>query len=52
LSVIVGGWNGGAARLYGGAGYETVAREKAILFPGCPHQGDWVLMVKSMAGSS
>jgi ribosomal protein S18 acetylase RimI-like enzyme len=51
-SVIVGSWNGGAARLYCGAGYETVAREKAILFPGCPHQGDWVLMVRSMAGSS
>ena len=52
LSVIVGSWNDGAARLYGGAGYETVAREKAILFPGCPHQGAWVLMVRSMAGSS
>jgi ribosomal protein S18 acetylase RimI-like enzyme len=52
LSVIVGSWNDGAARLYGGAGYETVAKEKAILFPGCPHQGDWVLMVRSMAGSS
>jgi ribosomal protein S18 acetylase RimI-like enzyme len=52
LSVIVGSWNGSAARLYGGSGYEPVAREKAILFPGCPHQGDWVLMVRSMAGSS
>jgi ribosomal protein S18 acetylase RimI-like enzyme len=52
LSVIVGSWNDGAARLYGGAGYEPVAREKAILFPGCPHRGDWVLMVKSIAGSS
>jgi ribosomal protein S18 acetylase RimI-like enzyme len=52
LSVIVGSWNGGAARLYGGAGYEAVARENAILFPGCLHQGDWVLMVRSMAASS
>jgi ribosomal protein S18 acetylase RimI-like enzyme len=52
LSVIVGSWNDSAARLYGGAGYEAVAREKAILFPGCPHQGDWVLMVRSMAGRS
>jgi ribosomal protein S18 acetylase RimI-like enzyme len=52
LSVIVGSWNDGAARLYGGAGYETIAREKATLFPGCPHQGDWVLMVKSTAESS
>jgi ribosomal protein S18 acetylase RimI-like enzyme len=52
LSVIVGSWNDDAARLYGGAGYEAIASEKAILFPGCPHQGDWVLMVRSMAGSS
>jgi ribosomal protein S18 acetylase RimI-like enzyme len=52
LSVIVGSWNGGAARLYGGGGYDTVAREKAILFPGCPHQGDWVLMVRSLTKHS
>jgi ribosomal protein S18 acetylase RimI-like enzyme len=52
LSVIVGSWNDDAARLYGGAGYETVAKEKAILFPGCPHQGDWVLMVRPLARSS
>jgi ribosomal protein S18 acetylase RimI-like enzyme len=52
LSVIVGSWNDDAARLYGGAGYDTVAREKAILFPGCPHQGDWVLMVRSLTKHS
>jgi ribosomal protein S18 acetylase RimI-like enzyme len=52
LSVIVGSWNGGAARLYVGAGYETVGREKAILFPGCPHQGEWVLMVRSLTKDS
>jgi ribosomal protein S18 acetylase RimI-like enzyme len=51
LSVIVGSWNDSAARLYGGAGYEPVAKERAILFPGRLHQGDWVLMVRSMAGS-
>jgi ribosomal protein S18 acetylase RimI-like enzyme len=49
LSVIVGSWNEPAARLYGGAGYSALAREPAILFPGCPHKGDWVLMVKSLA---
>lgn len=52
LSVIVGSWNGGAARLYTGAGYDATAREKAILFPGCPHQGDWVLMVRSLTKHS
>jgi len=38
-----------AARLYTSAGYAGLAREPAILFPGCPHQGDWVLMVRSLA---
>jgi ribosomal protein S18 acetylase RimI-like enzyme len=52
LSVIVGSWNEPASRLYAGAGYAALAREKAILFPGCPHHGDWVLMVRSLAGSS
>ena len=49
LSVIVGGWNESAARLYQSAGYAALASEPAILFPGCPHQGDWVLMVRSLA---
>jgi ribosomal protein S18 acetylase RimI-like enzyme len=49
LSVIVGGWNEPASRLYTSAGYAGLAREPAILFPGCPHQGDWVLMVRSLA---
>jgi ribosomal protein S18 acetylase RimI-like enzyme len=52
LSVIVGSWNESAARLYAGAGYAAFASETAILFPGCPHHGDWVLMVRSLAGSS
>jgi ribosomal protein S18 acetylase RimI-like enzyme len=49
LSVIVGSWNEPAARLYTSAGYAGLAREPANLFPGCPHQGDWVLMVRSLA---
>ena len=52
LSVIVGSWNEGAARLYRRACYAPVAREPAIPFPGCPHKGDWLLMVKSLKGSS
>lgn len=48
LSVIVGSWNEPAARLYGSAGYSALGGEPAILFPGCPHKGDWVLMVKSL----
>ena len=52
LSVIVGGWNDGAARLYTSAGYAALASEPAILFPGCPHEGNWVLMVRPLDGSS
>ncbi len=50
LSVIVASWNEGAGRLYERAGYSTLASEPAILFPGCPHKGDWVLMVRSLKG--
>ena len=46
LSVIVGSWNGGAKRLYASGGYLELANEPAILFPGSPHKGDWVLMIK------
>jgi ribosomal protein S18 acetylase RimI-like enzyme len=52
LSVIVGSWNDAAARLYANAGYAALAGERAIPFPGCPHHGDWVLMVRSLDGSS
>jgi len=52
LSVIVASWNAPAARLYARAGYAGRAREKTLPFPGCCHQGDWVLMVKPLAGSS
>lgn len=48
MSVIVGSWNEGAARLYTRAGYRGAARERAILPPTLPHEGDWVLMVKSL----
>jgi GNAT superfamily N-acetyltransferase len=49
LSVIVASWNDPAARLYTRAGYAELAREPALSFPGCPHRGDWVLMVKQLA---
>ena len=48
LSVIVGSWNQAAARLYRRAGYDVRASEPAIPFPGSPHKGDWVLMVKPL----
>ena len=48
MSVIVGSWNEGAARLYARVGYADIAREPANLAPDFPHQGDWVLMKKSL----
>jgi ribosomal protein S18 acetylase RimI-like enzyme len=52
LSVIVGTWNQAAARLYTRAGYAALASLPAIHPPGFPHQGDWVLMVRSLGGSA
>ncbi|MGH6736958.1 MAG: GNAT family N-acetyltransferase [Methyloceanibacter sp.] len=52
LSVIVGSWNEPAARLYARAGYAAQARERAILPPGFLHEGDWVLMVRSLSGAA
>lgn len=48
LSVIGASWNEEAGRLYASAGYADRARETALPFPGCPHTGDWVLMVKPL----
>jgi ribosomal protein S18 acetylase RimI-like enzyme len=48
LSVIVAGWNENAERLYRSAGYAERSRERAIPYPGCPHEGDWVLMTRSL----
>jgi ribosomal protein S18 acetylase RimI-like enzyme len=48
MSVIVASWNEAAARLYRRAGYAVAASEPARAFPGFPHKGDWVLMVKSL----
>ncbi|HEY8276119.1 MAG TPA: GNAT family N-acetyltransferase [Methyloceanibacter sp.] len=49
LSVIVASWNESAVRLYRSAGYAARSREPAIPFPGCPHEGDWVLMTRALA---
>jgi ribosomal protein S18 acetylase RimI-like enzyme len=49
LSVIVAGENERAARLYKAAGYQISAAEPIFAYPGCPHGGDWALMVKALA---
>jgi ribosomal protein S18 acetylase RimI-like enzyme len=47
LSIIVASENEGAARLYARAGYRERARERLAAYPGAPHGGDWVLMIKT-----
>lgn len=46
LSIIVAAGNTRAARLYAHAGYRESAREPVVPFPGCPHDGDFVLMTR------
>jgi ribosomal protein S18 acetylase RimI-like enzyme len=48
LSVIVAAGNERAVRLYKAAGYEARAAEPIFAYPGCPHSGDWMLMVKAL----
>lgn len=48
VSIIVGSWNEGAGRLYRRAGYVAVARERAVLPPGLPQSGDWILMTRPL----
>jgi len=47
-SIIVGGWNTGAERLYARCGYKVIAREPAILPDAYPQSGDYVLMVRPL----
>lgn len=48
LSLIVAEENVAARRLYERLGYQEMARQAIIQFPGCPHTGDWVLMKKAL----
>ena len=48
MSVIVASWNEGTSRLYARTCYVPLAKEPALLPPGFPYEGDWVLMVKPL----
>ena len=45
-SMIVASANAGALRLYARVGYGEIARARVVAYPGCAHDGDWVLLVK------
>lgn len=46
LSLIVAEQNALARRLYEKLGNQAYARRPIVPFPGCPHDGDWLLMTK------
>ncbi|KEA61938.1 Acetyltransferase [Marinobacterium lacunae] len=49
-SLIVASGNKSARHLYKQLGYEDVASEPIIEYPGCPYGGDWLLMTKQLEG--
>jgi ribosomal protein S18 acetylase RimI-like enzyme len=48
LSVIVAAENERARQLYASVDYGPLATRPVFMFPGCPHGGDWLLMVKRL----
>lgn len=51
LSLIVASENAGAKRLYERAGYRVVGSRPVIPYPGGTHGGEWLLMLKEIAGA-
>lgn len=52
LSIIVASENRAAHRLYERTGYRFVSGAPAVVFPGCAHGGDWLLLVKRLPAQS
>lgn len=48
LSLIAAEQNERAVQLYRRLGYEETARRPIIPYPGDPHEGDWLLMTRSL----
>lgn len=48
ISLIVASENTDAKRLYERLGFNALASLPIVSFPGFPHSGDWVLMVKNL----
>lgn len=48
VSLIVAEDNEGARRLYDALDFDTVARRATVAFPGCAHEGDWLLLAKTL----
>jgi len=50
MSIIVAEENTGALALYERTGFRAVERRPVVVFPGFPHGGNWVLMVRPLGG--
>jgi ribosomal protein S18 acetylase RimI-like enzyme len=51
LSLIVASANQGAYALYCRLGYEEIARQPLVAYPGAPPGGEWILMLKTITAS-
>ncbi|MBY5991505.1 GNAT family N-acetyltransferase [Ferrimonas balearica] len=49
VSLIVASENRAAKRLYDHLGFEARAQKPLVPYPGAPHGGDWLLMVKPLS---
>jgi ribosomal protein S18 acetylase RimI-like enzyme len=48
LAIIAAEENSAVVTLYRNYGFETLARRAVVPWPGAPHNGDWVLLVKKV----
>jgi ribosomal protein S18 acetylase RimI-like enzyme len=48
LAIIAAEENGAVVTLYRDHGFETLARRPVVPWPNAPHNGDWVLLVKTL----
>jgi len=48
MSLIVASENKGAKRLYEKAGYQVIDKRPVVIYDGCLHGGDWLLMIKEL----
>jgi len=48
ISLIVASENEGAKRLYEKTGYRVIDKRPVVIYAGCLHAGDWLLMIKEL----
>jgi len=48
LAIVAAEENSAVVTLYRDHGFETLARRPVVLWPNAPHNGDWLLLVKTL----